>query len=162
MRNKQCYCLAPLRSGYTSCFKLVCLLMVSCIPGAAGQTNVPTKVTISELLSDKQKWKSKRVEVLGFYRSAAEVSALYSTDEEAQHPDLNCKKGLWVDYRDSPNVTLINKGYVRIVGTFEYYSYRGCGHFARWPAEIGRLESLELTPTPGTNSVPTKRPEAKQ
>ncbi len=121
---------------------------------ADAQTNTPAKVTIRELLTDKQKWKSKRVEVMGFYRAAAEVSALYSTDEDAQHPDLNCKKGLWIDYRDSPKVALISKGYVRIIGTFEYYSYRGCGHFAQWPAEIGRLELLEPTAPPGTNSAP--------
>lgn len=129
----------------------------------AGETNDPPTVSISQLLADKQKWKSRRVEIRGFHRTRVELSAIYSTTNELEHLYLNAKDGLWVNYGgSSPEVKVIRGGFVRIVGTFEFYPGQGCGHMGRWPAEITKLEIVELLHYPGSKGFapPAKKEKA--
>jgi hypothetical protein len=136
------------------------LLIATIAVVSAEKAEAPVKIAIADLLSAKDKWKSKRVEIIGYHRTMAEMSAIYPTMEDAELPHRNAEKGLWVDYSGSPpGVKLVKAGYVRIVGTFKCYSERGCGHMNRWPAEIGNLEVLEPVKQPQTNSVKSSLPE---
>ena len=128
---------------------LILVAVLSAEPNAG-----PPRTTISELLADKQQWKSKRVEIVGFHRTLPEMSAIYETKEEADLPHRNSNRGLWIDYSGSPaEVKLVKTGYVRVVGTFEFYPGRGCGHMNRWPAELRKLEKMEVLEPPKTNAV---------
>ncbi len=134
---------------------VMCSLAAFFVATAADEkTNTIPRTSISELLNNKAKWNSMRIEIVGFYRSMAEVSAVYENETEAERPSLNAKKGLWIDYRNSPKVTLIEKGRVRFIGTFHYYPSRGCGHLNQWPAEIGELELFATELESSTNKAP--------
>jgi hypothetical protein len=124
---------------------------------AANETNAgPAKVTIPELLANKEKWQSRRVEVMGYYAQMAEVSAVYSTADEAKQPDLYSKQGIWINFDGSPKIFPLKQGPLRVVGTFKYYTHRGAGHLAQWPAEIREIQFMQNIPAPkshaGTNS----------
>jgi hypothetical protein len=125
---------------------LSCLIVLTSPPTQAAETNGIPKVSISELLRDKQKWKSKRVDVTAFLRFFGETSAAYDSEQDAKRPSFNAKKGLHVNYSGCPSAILIDKNRTRIVGTFEYDPDRGCGHLNQWPAEIVMLESAEPVP----------------
>lgn len=123
-------------------------LAAACFAGATSVTNTPPVVTISELLKDKEQWKSKVVEVRGYYASDFERSALYQSKADST---ASRSRGLWIDPRDPPgcrnDILWRTNGFVRIVGTFEFQR-GGSGHFNMWPAEITKVQSVELIARP--------------
>jgi hypothetical protein len=112
--------------------------------------DTPPKVTIEHLLKNKEQWKSKRVEVHGFYMSRFEVSALY--DHETDAREANDAKGLWIDSRIRPGcedkVKWVNTGFIRVIGRFEFRPGRGSGHLGQWPAHLAEIELFEETSEP--------------
>lgn len=128
-----------------SCIALaVWCLAAPCFAGTTGVTNSPPVVTIAELLKNKEQWKSKVVEVRGYYASDFERSALYQSKEDSTGSRA---RGLWIDPRDplgrTSEILWKTNGFIRIVGTFEFQK-GGSGHFNMWPAEITRVQSVEL------------------
>lgn len=115
------------------------------------QTNSPAKVSIRELLENKELWNSNRVEVLGYYRCFFEHSVL--TAHKGGRPN----EGIWVDiFRIAPDgrgrIGRVSNDFVRVIGVFKVYEGRGAGHLNMCPAEISNLELLEKTKEP----LPTK------
>jgi hypothetical protein len=119
--------------------------------GAAEPTNAPAKVAIRELLESKEQWKGKRIEVCGFYVTGVEVTALYQSEVDAKN--VEDKKSLWIDYYDEipaekAKIKWIKRGFIRIVGTFDFRVDSGCGYFGQWPAKLRRIELVEPIPEP--------------
>jgi hypothetical protein len=109
-------------------------------------TNEVKKVTIQELLQNRQQWKGKKVEVVGFHICLFEVSALY--EDESSAKGARDGRSLWIDRfdkapgaKDSSKWT--KKGFVRIIGTFEFGEGYGSGHLGQWPAKLKQIELIE-------------------
>jgi hypothetical protein len=108
------------------------------------KTNTPPRVSIRELLENKDRWESHRVEVLGYYVCGFEHSVLTTGKGEPSH------KGLWIDpFRIAPGgrakIGHVTNATVRVVGTFKVNKGRGSGHAGKCPAEITKIELLEET-----------------
>jgi hypothetical protein len=126
----------------------LCAVRTAPASESLGETNAPPLVTIVELLKNKEQWKSKIVEVRGYYSSDFERSALYRSKQDSRGPRA---RSLWVDPRDPPGKTnsiLWNaSGFVRIIGTFEFRK-EGSGHLNTWPAEITNIQLVEFIAAP--------------
>lgn len=112
----------------------------------ADETNSAPKVSVKELLRNKEQWKGKRVEVSGFYVARFEVSALYESELDAR--STQDAKSLWVDYYDEAppgkgKLKWVERGLIRIIGTFDFRPDLGSGHLNQWPARIKRIELVE-------------------
>lgn len=111
---------------------------------AAHAHEAPPRLKISELLADQKKWNNAVVEVSGYYMSDLELSSLYESREDAL--EARNKQGLWIGFKiktgHKDKVKALAKGWVRIIGRFEYKP-DGAGHFGRWPAQITELELME-------------------
>ena len=117
--------------------------LVSSYNAAATDTNslpVPI-VAITNLLTHREEFKGKRVEVTGYYIADFECSKLSS------HPGAASKQSLWIwAYHIKPEpgakITLVEKGKVRVIGVFDYNKL-GSGHLNMYGGEIGRVELFE-------------------
>lgn len=130
---------------------LFALLLSAFDPLLAQHDNVDgvPKLTVSQLLANKNEYYGKRVSIVGFYRSGFERSALYETDDDADN--FRDNGALWVmtfkikpGYE--PQIRQIERGLVRVVGVFSYNRKQtelGVGHLNGWPAELVQLELLE-------------------
>lgn len=100
------------------------------------------KVTVADVLLHKEDYQGKRVEIVGFYRSHFEYSAIYQDGEERE-----TKRGVWIDFFAKPGhedkVKWIDNGFVRIVGKFEFRPGLGVGHLGGWPAKLTDIELFE-------------------
>jgi hypothetical protein len=104
------------------------------------KTNALAKVTIKELLQNKEHWNSNRVEVVGYYKCSFEYSVLTSMKGESS------RQGIWVNmFRIAPNakISQVSNAPARIIGLFRAYKGRGAGHLSMCPAEILNVELLE-------------------
>lgn len=129
----------------------VAVITMSSLAFSAEENNSAPKVTINELLANKELWKGKRVEVSGFYVARSEASALYASESEARN--AQDAKSLWVDYYDEApankgKIKWVKKGFIRIIGTFDFNADLGSGHFNHWPARIRRIELVERISEP--------------
>jgi hypothetical protein len=124
-------------------------------------TNEPARITIGQLLQNKGKWDSKRVEVIGFYVSFFEYSALADADRAAT------ENKIWVNlFFIAPGckekIAPVQRGWVKIIGRFESRNGGNYGHLGGWPAQITQLELVERVPTQSlSNSVP-RSPQQKE
>ncbi len=140
--------------------KIIRLICPLCLVGAiwfpsvacfSQDTNVASKVTIQELLTNKNEWKGKKVEVSGFFVSTFEARALY--EKETDSDGTNDHKSLWIDFPNraaikSGKVKLVQRESVRIIGTFDFRSGGGCGHLGQWPAKLTDIELIEPVSSP--------------
>ena len=130
------------------------LLAISGNPATEDPT--PARLGIAELIANREKWQGKRIEVLGYYFSAPEVSALYESEPDAD--PAHDARALWISWGVAPGhedrVKWPKTGYVRVIGKFEYKS-NGSGYLGRWPGQIVSLELMEriLDGTVRTNST---------
>lgn len=116
------------------------------VAGAAGLI----RVSIADVLSNREKFKGARVEVVGYLKQGEEFSALYETEEDAKQ--FRHSKSLWVHPFRVKNgceasVRWTNNAMVRVVGTFTFRENLGSGHLNSWPAELTDLESLGAVQT---------------
>jgi hypothetical protein len=124
-------------------------------------TNQPERITIGQLLQNKEKCDSKRVQVIGFYVSFFEYSTLADADRAA------IKDQIWVNtFFIAPGckekIAPVRRGWVKIIGRFESRNSGNYGHLGGWPAQITELELLERVPTQSlSNSVP-RSPQQKE
>ena len=103
------------------------------------------KVTMVELLRDRESWKGKKIEVVGYYVCRLETSALYESERAANEHDFD--RSLWVDWWDvepcrSEQVDWRRGGFVRIVATFDY-EVMGTGYAHLWPGKLRAIEVAE-------------------
>jgi hypothetical protein len=127
------------------------ILIASILSCGARETNSTPKVTIAELLKNKELWKGKRIEVSGFYVTGFEISALYENEHDAK--SVRDEKGLWVDYydevaSDKSKLRWVERGFIRIIGTFDFRADSGSGYLNQWPARVRRIELVEPIPRP--------------
>ena len=121
--------------------------------GGAETPNTPPRVALERLLADRERWKSNRVEVSGYYVYGMELSGLFSSAADVRNIYPRITNALWINYWDSlptartNNIELLDNQYVRIVGTFDFRRL-GCGHCNQWPAMITHIESIERIPDP--------------
>ncbi len=117
----------------------------------AQESNAVAKVTIPRLLGNKAEWKGKKVEVCGFFVSRFEARALY--ENEGASDGTKDHTSLWIDFPDQETlhtgkVNWVQKGYVRIIGTFDFRPDGGSGHLGQWPARLRNIELVEPLPKP--------------
>jgi len=118
------------------------------VRAAESTTNAIPKVAITNLLAHMKEYRGKRVEVVGHYRSAFELSALYQSQDDAK--SFRNERALWIMPFVKPghekSVRFVKEGVVRIVGTFDYNVRQpelGVGHLNGWRAQLVALEVFE-------------------
>ena len=110
--------------------------------GDATISSEALKVTIGELLAHKENYRGRRVEVTGYYASWFEGSILRETKNASGDVSL------WIDsFRLKPGhseaIKWVERGFVRVIGTFDYREGNRSGHLGMCPAEITQVEFFE-------------------
>jgi hypothetical protein len=94
-------------------------------------------------LACPDKYDGKRIQLIGFYHSEFEESALYLTKDDATA--RNYEDGLWIggaaDGADTNRVHRVKEGFVRVVGKFSYNPNHGAGHMDLW---FGLLDEITV------------------
>jgi len=99
---------------------------------------------VEQLLAQKERWHSNRVEVSGYYVCHFEESAIYASEADAL--SAADSRGLWVwpwKVGVAPAIEPGDRRWVRAVGVFRVPQRGGCGHFGQWPAELVQVELME-------------------
>jgi hypothetical protein len=91
----------------------------------------PTRVTLQQLVATPKKFNGRDVSVVGYYDHTQEHSPFLARDIRSAHSTEanNIESLIFVALKPSqlkdPAIKAINRGYIRIVGTFEYKSTQG-------------------------------------
>jgi hypothetical protein len=114
------------------------------------------KVSITDLLANREKYSGRRVEVTGYYESSFEYSGLYQRKEDSKIYIDGDKRfgalgaihnGLWIWPVVKPgcesDIKFVKEGTVRLIGVFSFRKGYGVGHFNGWPAQLSALELFE-------------------
>jgi hypothetical protein len=109
----------PMRHVLQLAVLLTILACARTAPSADTNLTAVPKVAITSLLARKKEFKGRRVEVTGYYLSYFECSKL------SQHKGDGDRTSLWIHtWRVKPGhkdkIKLVEKGNVRVVGTFDY------------------------------------------
>ena len=127
------------------CFTL--LVSATCVLADIIIADGVISTSIIRVLAHPEKYKSKRVELIGYYHSEFEESALYLTKDDATH--LNTQNGVWIGDTaadaDTNRVNRVKEGFVRVIGKFSYDSKHGAGHMGLWPAEVKDITFFNTT-----------------
>ena len=103
--------------------------------------------SLIRLLAHPEQYNGKRIQVIGYYHSELEESALYLTKDDATN--LNCENGIWIGGAakgaDTNRVSQVKEGFVRVAGTFSYDPKHGSGHMGLWPAELKDITFFNTT-----------------
>jgi|GEM_PF-937352 len=114
----------------------------------------PLDVSMISLIANPDKYKGKKVRLMGYLNLAFESDGLYLHEEDYLRGLT--KNALWIDiHRDSlakPSVRKCIKHYVLIEGTFSEQQ----GHMSAFSASIENITRLEPWKEGGTPAPPTK------
>jgi opacity protein-like surface antigen len=103
--------------------------------------------SLIRVLAHPEKYDGKRIQLIGYYHSEFEESALYLTKDDATH--LNTQNGVWIGgtavNADTNRVNRVKEGFVRVIGTLSYESKHGAGHMGLWPAEVKDITFFNTT-----------------
>jgi hypothetical protein len=112
---------------------IVRLLIVLGLVMSSGSviTAQPINVTIQQLTAAPKKFNGNQVRVIGYYDQTQEHSPFIARDARSAHStaakDIDAL--IFVDLKPSeltnPAIKVINHGYIRLVGTFQYKSTQG-------------------------------------
>jgi hypothetical protein len=104
------------------------------------------KTSLIRVLAHPDKYNGKRIELIGYYHSEFEESALYLTKDDATA--RNYENGLWIGGTakgaDTNRVHRVKEGFVRVVGIFNYSLKNGAGHMDLW---FGLLDEITIFET---------------
>ena len=128
----------------------VCLVLAVSVASLLADNVIADGVistSLIRLLAHPEQYNGKRVQVIGYYHSELEESALYLTKDDATN--LNCENGLWIGSyakgADTNRVQWVREGFVRVAGTFSYSPKTGAGHMGLWPAELKDITFFNTT-----------------
>jgi len=99
------------------------------------------QTSIVRLLAHPDAYNGKRVEIIGYYYSGLEVSAVFLSKEAAETG--NVQLAIWVSPPSKGTNNLIEtlkEGFVHVRGAFKHDEKLGSGHLGMWPGEISQVE----------------------
>jgi hypothetical protein len=131
-------------------FQVVWLVLFASVATLLGDNIIAEGVlstSLVRLLAHPEKYNGKRVEVIGYYHSQFEESALYLTRDDATNGNTESGLWIWVTTKgaDTNKIHLVKEGFVRVAGTFTYKPRQGAGHMGLWPASIENVTFFNTT-----------------
>lgn len=129
---------------------ILCLTSILCFitniinPCYAGEINDKWHyISLVDLLSNKDKYHDKRVQVEGYLIFTFEGHGLYLSREHADY--IITKNGVWLEYADAflknASMRKYNKRWVILAGR---YDMNKNGHLGLWSGSIVEIESVKL------------------
>jgi hypothetical protein len=124
------------------CFTLLVLTTIladTLVDGGA------TFTSIVRLLTHPDQYEGKEVEIIGYYRSGQELSAVFLHSEDARSG--NTQSAIWLDFSQCATNGLVDakmkRGTVMVIGTFHHEPKQGVGHMGVWPAELKKIRFFQ-------------------
>lgn len=130
--------------------KVAAILVLSVLAGAALTAvggEVPTNVSLIQLIANAEKYDGKLVQIQGYLRIDFEGTAVYLHREDYQNGLT--KNGLWANVSLAPEQMKFDQQYVLIEGIFDAHNK---GHLGLWSGAIKDLKRVDLWPPAATSA----------